>query len=474
MTLSVLDIFSVSIGPSSSHTAGPMRAAFKFINKLKGHNKNKDAEDDIKSIKVLPQVKRIAVELYGSLALTGKGHGTDKAILLGLEGHTPKTASGLLEQKICQPITHDKTNLFLGGKYSIEFDYKQDCIWHYNEALPLHANGMRFTAYNSIGNVLATEEYYSIGGGFVVRAKEFDTRYQKTDLIQKYPFTTATELWQYCETEKKSIREIMLDNETCWRPIIDTKESLLNVSRIMQECIEHGCQNRGILPGPLSIRRRASNLYSDIMLKNGNFPDHLRYSNLINAYAMAVAEENAVGRRIIAAPTNGASGVVPAVLQYYKEFYKDQVTEDSILTFLLTAGAIAIIYKLNASISGAEVGCQGEIGVACSMAAGGLVAALNGTNQQIDKAAKIAMTHNLGLTCDPVKGYVQIPCIERNGISANKAVNAATLTLLEGEEAEKTRISLDQVVLAMLRTGQDMNSHYKETSLGGLAVCSLT
>lgn len=449
--ISIFDIFSISIGPSSSHTAGPMRAAYEFIN-------NSLVQE------VLPNAYRVKIELYGSLALTGKGHKTDNAILMGLENERPETIDpDSVAERIKNIITNKKLRLY--GTNTIEFDYERDLIWYFEETLPLHTNGMRFTLLDKDNKVLAAHIYYSIGGGFIIREKDFGVAPQAQEV--PYPFTTAKDLWNLCKEHNCSIRDIIFANEKTWRSEEEIKKQLLKISAIMEESIKKGCMANGYLEGPYKLKRRAKELHEKLLHQNSSIPQHLKILNQVNVYALAVAEENAVGGRIITAPTNGAAGVIPAVLQYYKDCYGVKVTDNDIINFLLTAGAIAILYKTNASISGAEVGCQGEVGVACSMAAGALVAVLGGTIQQIEKAAEVGMEHNLGLTCDPVCGLVQIPCIERNAMAAIKAINAANLALVEGGEHI---ISLDEIMRTMLQTGRDMNTRYKETSLGGLAV----
>ena len=454
MPISILDIFSISVGPSSSHTAGPMRSAYAFIQQLKHEHK-------------LNLVKRMVVKLYGSLALTGKGHYSDVAIFFGLQGLLPENITNI-------PMDYDyltqQNILKLNNQYQISFNYSTDFIWNSSEVMPLHANGMRFEVYGENEEILLEQGYYSPGGGFFVCEEDFgnDNLAQKTEVVNlPYPYNNAQELWQQCVTNNKTITEILLANESCWRSEDETRQALMRVHDIMEECIIRGCNKTGLLPGMLKLKRRASDLYNKVKNNTSSLPENMRLTNLLNAYALAVSEENASGGRIITAPTNGASGVLPAVLKYYKECSGTVITEDQIITFLLVAGAIGIIYKKNASISGAEVGCQGEVGVACSMASGALTAVLGGNLDQIDKSAEIAMEHCLGLTCDPVCGLVQIPCIERNAIAANKAVNSTYLVLVEGGEH---RVTLDQVIVTMLKTGLDMNSHYKETSLGGLAL----
>jgi len=451
MSISVLDIFSISIGPSSSHTAGPIRAAYKFVNNIFKQQQ-------------LSKVYAIKIDLYGSLALTGKGHKTDEAIFLGLCGKLPETLDTDEVRNIIQKIVSDG-KISLLGKQEINFDPKMHVLWHYKDVLPLHTNGMQFRAYDVTGDIIFSEVYYSIGGGFIVTEQEFNEKSVGVEV--KYPFKTAKELWGQCENNKISIKDLMLANESSFRSIAETKSALLNIAEIMESSIKKGCSTKGILEGGLQVRRRASDLYESLQQKKDVLPRHTYVMGCVSAYALAVAEENASGGRIITAPTNGAAGIIPAVLQYYKEFCEVEVTDEDVMTFLLVAGAIAILYKSNASISGAEVGCQGEVGVACSMAAGALTIALGGSYQQGDKAAKIAMEHNLGLTCDPIMGLVQIPCIERNAFGASRAIDAAAMSLIENESEHK--VSLDDVIKTMLKTGLDMQAKYKETSEGGLA-----
>jgi L-serine dehydratase len=428
-----------------------MKAAHKFVDLLLQKN-------------ILSQVKSITVDLFGSLALTGKGHMTDQAVFLGLTGDLPETLVIENVKIIIQKIREEK-KIIIFGKQEIDFDPEKNLLWHRNEVLPLHTNGMRFTARDVNGAILQTQVYYSIGGGFVVTEEDFFAKAEARQL--KYPFKSAKELWEQCARNKMSIKQIILANETAWRTEEETKAALLKLAAIMADCIKRGCTTKGILEGPLHVKRRAADLYENLQQKKNTLPRHIFIMSCVDAYALAVAEENAAGGRIVTAPTNGAAGVIPATLQYFKEFCDVSATDEDIITFFTTAGAIAILYKVNASISGAEVGCQGEVGVACSMAAGALASVLGGNNLQIEKAAEIAMEHNLGLTCDPVAGLVQIPCIERNAIASGKAINAATLALIEGEEH---KVSLDEVIATMLQTGKDMQNRYKETSLGGLAV----
>lgn len=443
MSISIFDLFSIGIGPSSSHTVGPMKAAWHFVQLLKGRD-------------VAYNVSTIIIDVYGSLALTGKGHGTFSAVLNGLEGKLPASidpdsviprANAIIEQQ----------QLLLDGTHPILFIEKEHLLIHYNTLLPLHTNGIKFTAYDDHQQPLLSQIYYSIGGGFIVTEKEFGQEY--SDVKIPYPFSSAKELWQHCKQNNLQIKDIMFANEQTWRSDTEIRERLLEIAHIMQSCIEKGCKTEGILPGGLNVKRRAPALYTKLIQQTDT-------SLWPTVYAMAVNEENASGGRIVTAPTNGAAGIIPAVLATYRNFYEG-ANDEKIIDFLLTAGAIAMLYKLGASISGAEVGCQGEVGVACSMAAGALTAVLGGTLEQIENAAEMAMEHHLGMTCDPVGGLVQIPCIERNGVGAQKAIQLTHLALME--DGKDKKIPLDKVIATMFQTGKDMMSIYKETSLGGLA-----
>ncbi len=448
MTISVFDLFSIGIGPSSSHTVGPMKAAKAFVSALN-----------------LQKTHRVTVELFGSLAFTGKGHGTDNAILLGLEGNAPDTVNPDLIQPRAKEITQQH-GINLNGKQTIPFHYETDLLFNFKDLLPAHTNGMRFTAYDKNNNALDSAIFYSVGGGFIIDEQQSMQSRSTQDHPVPYPFTTAKELLNHCEKHTLSIKDVMLANESSMHSEAAVKERLLKIANVMGECIKKGCHTPGILPGGLKIKRRAPELLKKLQdkgrPKSHEFTDSMEW---LNIYAIAVNEENAAGSRVVTAPTNGAAGVVPAVLHYYLDFYPQAKLEHAI-DFLLVAGAMAILYKKGASISGAEVGCQGEVGVACSMAAGALTAVLGGTVRQVENAAEIGMEHHLGMTCDPINGLVQIPCIERNAMGAVKAVNAARLALLgDGQHF----VSLDKVIATMKQTGQDMMSIYKETSLGGLA-----
>lgn len=445
MSISIFDLFSIGIGPSSSHTVGPMKAAAAFANHLDP---------------LLTNVTRVTIELFGSLAFTGKGHGTDNAILLGLEGELPQEVDATTIVPRAKAIIEQK-KINLASKRTISFEYAKDLIFNFRDLLPLHTNGMRFTAYNG-EQILISEIYYSIGGGFIIT----DMPPPPETIRLPYPFESAQTLLALCEFHQLSIKELMLANESVWTPAKKICDQLLEIADVMEKCIQQGCTTRGILPGGLGVKRRAADLYDKLMQRGKpTSSDHIDSMSWLNLYAIAVNEENAAGGRVVTAPTNGAAGIIPAVLFYYLNFYPHAKREHAI-DFLLTAGAIAILYKKNASISGAEVGCQGEVGAACSMAAGALTAVLGGNIKQIENAAEIAMEHHLGLTCDPIQGLVQIPCIERNAMGAVKAVNAAHLALLgDGQHY----VSLDKVIATMNQTGKDMMTIYKETSLGGLA-----
>ncbi|MEM1243568.1 MAG: L-serine ammonia-lyase [Pseudomonadota bacterium] len=452
MSISIFELFSIGIGPSSSHTVGPMKAANAFIEILQQKQIVKAAE-------------RVVIDLYGSLALTGIGHGTDIAIVNGLEGQTPEDIIPEQAQPRAQVIKQTQ-QLNLAGKKNIAFDTHADLLLHQKQTLPLHTNGMCFSVFDAKQNILFKQIYYSIGGGFIVTDEEFG----KVNINKKeppYPFKTARELLSLCRKHQLSISELMLANETTWDKLENVRNKLMNIAAIMQQCIENGCHHTGHLPGRLRVKRRAAEIFQQLMQRGEpNANNQFEVMNWVNTYAMAVNEENAAGGRIVTAPTNGAAGIIPAVLQYYKTFVAD-ADDNGAIDFLLTAGAIAILYKLNASISGAEVGCQGEVGVASSMAAGALTQVLGGSLEQIENAAEIAMEHHLGMTCDPIDGLVQIPCIERNAMGAIKAINAAQIALLGSGQ---NKISLDKIIATMLQTGKDMMTIYKETSLGGLAV----
>jgi L-serine dehydratase len=451
MAVSIFDLFKIGIGPSSSHTVGPMRAAATFVERLSEAG-------------VLDRVARVQSDLFGSLGHTGRGHGSDRAVILGLEGEMPDTVDPDHIPRRMEEIA-ESGRMQLAGKREIGVNLRGDLIFHKRQTLPHHPNGMRFTAFDADDEELLAREYYSVGGGFVVNADEAAAdRIVADETPMKYPFSTGDELLATCADHGLRISDVMLANETAWRSEAEIRDGLLEIWRAMQECVDRGIGMEGTLPGGLKVSRRAPSLYKKLSARAKE--DNLDQLDWINLYALAVNEENAAGGRVVTAPTNGAAGIIPSVLHYYRRFI-DDADEDGVVEFLLTAGAIGILYKENASISGAEVGCQGEVGVACSMAAGGLTAALGGTMAQVENAAEIGMEHNLGLTCDPVGGLVQIPCIERNAMGSVKAVNATRMAMA-GDG--KHRVSLDKVIKTMRDTGRDMKSKYKETSRGGLAV----
>ena len=460
--ISVFDMFSIGIGPSSSHTVGPMRAALWFAQRLEAEN-------------LLTRVDALSVGLYGSLGATGRGHGSDKAVILGLLGEAPETTDpDEVDDKIERVRTSGRLELL--QQRSIGFDLNKDLIFHKKERMPprlrprgqaLHVNGMCFCALDNQGVTLVEKTYYSVGGGFVIDTNERGEPVLREDasVSLPYPFRTATELLDLCDRYNLSISVLMLENEKCLRTEQDIRSGLLDIWKVMQECVTRGCRTSGILPGGLKVRRRAAAL-KEKLTQRQDAADAFEAMDWVNLYALAVNEENAAGGRVVTAPTNGAAGIIPAVMHYYCHFC-DGADDDGVVRFLLTAAAIGILYKLNASISGAEVGCQGEVGSACSMAAGALTEVLGGVPAQVEQAAEIAMEHNLGLTCDPVGGLVQIPCIERNAIASVKAINAARMALLaDGQHY----VSLDKVIKTMRDTGRDMKTKYKETARGGLAV----
>jgi L-serine dehydratase len=450
MTLSVFDIFKIGIGPSSSHTMGPMRAAHEFVAGLERDG-------------LLGATREIAVRLYGSLALTGVGHGTDRAVLLGLEGADAETVDpDQMEPAVTRIRATGRIRLL--GHHEIPFDEPMQLLFMRHERLERHSNGMRFTALGEDRTTLREEDYFSIGGGFILRGDEAAAA-PTGQLAVPYPFDSGDELLLRSRALGLELFELVLANERTWRSEQEVRAGLLRLWNVMQACVERGFRQTGILPGVLKVRRRAPKLYR-MLTESKGAASHLDVMDWVNAWALAVNEENAAGGRVVTAPTNGAAGIVPAVLHFYMRF-EPGANDDGVIRFLLTAGAIGMLYKKNASISGAEMGCQGEVGVACSMAAGGLVAALHGTSEQVENAAEIGMEHNLGLTCDPVAGLVQIPCIERNAMGAVKAINAARLAT-RGDGTHK--VSLDQVIATMRQTGADMSTIYKETSQGGLAV----
>jgi len=454
MALSVFDLFKIGIGPSSSHTVGPMHAALMFANELQSTGK-------------IDACEHLLVELYGSLAATGAGHGSPKAILMGLEGETPAAVE---VDKIPERIAFARENsvLHLLGKKKITFNFRDDLVMHREESLPFHPNGMKFTASDSDGNQLQCSTYFSVGGGFVINesASAEDILIENSDKV-RYPFNSAKQLLALCEETGLSFSGIMLENEKTWTSKEETYQRLDDICAVMHSSIDNGCQSEGVMPGGLKVKRRAAQLHRKLSSQIGSSStDPLSVLDWVTVFALAVNEENAMGGRIVTAPTNGAAGIIPAVLRYYLEFCSGAKPADA-RRFLLTAGAIGILYKLNASISGAEVGCQGEVGSACSMAAGALTEVLGGTPRQVENAAEIAMEHNLGLTCDPIGGLVQVPCIERNAMAAIKAISAARMAL-RGDGTHF--VSLDQVIKTMRDTGRDMQDKYKETARGGLAI----
>ena len=457
MAISVFDLFKIGIGPSSSHTVGPMRAARLFTRAMEAQGQ-------------LSRVARVRVSLYASLGATGKGHATDTAVLLGLAGHEPDTVDVEQVPAILQAI-HASKSIRLNGSHAIGFDPQRDVVFCPGESLPFHPNAMRCIAYDQADQVLREATYYSVGGGFVVSdAVAADQSRQKTiapDVtILPYTFNNADELLELTRQHRLSIAQLMRRNEQLWRTDEQLDAGLLKIWRVMQACIQRGCSTTGTLPGGFKVRRRAAGLAQRMGAFTRKPDDPLLMLDWVNLWALAVNEENAAGGRVVTAPTNGAAGIIPAVLNYYACAIEG-ADDQGVIDFLLTAGAIGILYKKNASISGAEVGCQGEVGVACSMAAGALCAVLGGSPEQVENAAEIGMEHHLGMTCDPVGGLVQIPCIELNAIASVKAINAARMALY-GDGTHL--VSLDKVIKTMRETGADMLNKYKETAGGGLAV----
>ncbi|GAB2847401.1 L-serine ammonia-lyase [Streptomyces deserti] len=455
MAISVFDLFSIGIGPSSSHTVGPMRAAGMFVARLKQDG-------------VLAQTAAVRAELFGSLGATGHGHGTPKAVLLGLEGNEPHTVDVAQADLDVERIRSTGRIRLLGAEigpaHEIDFDVSTQLVLHRRRALPYHANGMILFAYDTDGVPLLEKTYYSVGGGFVVDEDAVGAdRIKPDDTVPAHPFRTGDELLRLSRETGLSISALMLENEKAWRTEEEIRAGLLEIWRVMEACVARGMGREGILPGGLKVRRRAAAVARQL---RGEGDPAGRAMEWVTLYAMAVNEENAAGGRVVTAPTNGAAGIIPAVLHYYLDFVPG-ADDDGIVRFLLAAGAIGMLFKENASISGAEVGCQGEVGSACSMAAGGLAEVLGGSPEQVENAAEIGMEHNLGLTCDPVGGLVQIPCIERNGMAAVKAVTAARMAL-RGDG--RHHVSLDKVIKTMKETGADMKVKYKETARGGLAV----
>ncbi len=458
MAVSAFDLFKIGIGPSSSHTVGPMRAARMFAVRLQHEG-------------LLSRVARVQCQLYGSLGATGKGHGSDKAVLLGLLGHEPDTVDVDTVPALLDDV-RGSGRIGLIGQHVIAFNEQQDLVFLRRETLPFHANGMRLTAFDDEGAEVLSKTYYSVGGGFVVSEEvAADGSKQKAiapdTTVLPFPFHSGAELLELTRRERCSIAEIMRRNERHWRTDAEIDAGLMRIWKAMQDCVARGCRTEGILPGGFKVKRRAASLYRALTSNpEAALKDPLQVMDWVNLYALAVNEENAAGGRVVTAPTNGAAGIVPAVLHYYARFVPG-ATDRGVVDFLLTAAAIGILYKENASISGAEVGCQGEVGVACSMAAGALAAVTGGTPEQVENAAEIGMEHHLGLTCDPVGGLVQIPCIERNAIASVKAINAARMAM-RGDGTH--HVSLDKVIKTMRETGADMKIKYKETARGGLAV----
>ncbi len=452
MGLSILDLFKIGVGPSSSHTVGPMVAANRFVAALQQQE-------------LLEHTQRIAIELYGSLAMTGSGHATDTAIMLGLMAQQPDQLDPDQAPEIIKQI-RQSGELWLAGQHLIAFSEPEHLHFLYGQSLPKHPNGMTLRAFDQAGLELFHDNYYSVGGGFVLNEQEAEQTTGKPTVPVPYPFNNARDLLAIGDRTGLSIADIVLHNEQHLGRTDNIQRDLLHIWEVMARCIERGCAATGILPGGLNVRRRAHQLYQELLNPPEDKQDHLEVMDWVNLFAIAVNEENAVGGRVVTAPTNGAAGVIPAVLAYYHRFVPGS-SEAGICTFLATAAAIGMLYKKNASISAAEVGCQGEIGVACSMAAGALCAVMGGNNQQIENAAEIGMEHNLGLTCDPIAGLVQVPCIERNTMGAVKAINAARLAI-KGDGIH--RVSLDDVIETMRQTGLDMQDKYKETATGGLAV----
>lgn len=454
MALSLFQIFSIGIGPSSSHTVGPMRAANQFISDIKANGR-------------LEEVANIRIELFGSLAMTGEGHGTDIATLLGLEGELPENVDPpSVQHRIAFILSNRTINLL--GERTISFHKETDLLFHKGRRLPYHSNAMRFKAFDQEGAELYKQIFYSVGGGFILDHEQIFAPVNAEEGVSvPFPFETCEELLEHCNREGMTMAHLILENEKAWREEPEIRKGILDIWEVMKKAVQRGCETDGILPGGLEVKRRAPSLLrrleeNQISLKQD--PAHI--FDWVSLYALAVNEENAAGGQIVTAPTNGAAGVIPAVLHYYMKFCANPSLE-GIVDFFLVSGAIGCLYKQRASFSAAEMGCQGEVGVACSMAAGGLVAALGGTNEQIENAAEIGMEHNLGLTCDPIAGLVQVPCIERNTMGAIQAINACRLAMHgDGEH----RVSLDQVIKTMYQTGLDMKHHYKETSEGGLAI----
>jgi L-serine dehydratase len=452
MTISVFDLFKVGIGPSSSHTVGPMRAAATFAARLRSDG-------------MLARTAGVRCELFGSLGATGHGHGSVRAVVLGLEGELPDRVDPVAaEPRVAAVRTEGK--LLLAGEHPIAFDVDDDVVLHRRKRLDFHSNGMVFRALDADGAELTRREYYSVGGGFVLDEDEAGRPALVEDPTPvRHPFRTGEELLAHTRGTGLSVSGVMLANELAWRSEAEIRDGLLHIWSVMQECVERGTRTPGVLPGGLKVRRRAATLRAQLEAGRDD-TDALRAMDWVTLYALAVNEENAAGGRVVTAPTNGAAGIVPAVLHYYRDFVPS-FSEDGVVRLLLTAGAIGLLFKENASISGAEVGCQGEVGSACSMAAAGLAEVLGGTPEQVENAAEIGIEHNLGLTCDPVGGLVQIPCIERNAVGSVKAITAARMAV-RGDGTH--HVSLDKAIKTMRETGADMKDKYKETARGGLAL----
>ncbi|GAB2717223.1 L-serine ammonia-lyase [Halomonas garicola] len=454
MSISVFDLFKIGVGPSSSHTVGPMQAAYDFIDELK----NQD---------LLERVVRLEIQLYGSLSATGIGHGTDRAVIMGLMGERPYSIDPAHIGPCIEELRQSAT-LRLDSRYNVSFLWDRD-MQLLEESLPYHPNGMRLIAHGDTGE-LYRNTYYSVGGGFVVDQAQVDQGNLNTTTTElPYEFNSGDELLALCRQHDLSISELMLENEKAWRSEAEVRDGLWQIWEAMQACVQQGLLGEGVLPGGLNVKRRASDLYRHLEAAEGDkslISTTFSAMDWVNVYALAVNEENAAGGRMVTAPTNGAAGIIPAVLHYYMKFQAD-ADERCVVDFLLAAAAVGTLCKKNASISGAEAGCQGEVGSACAMAAAGLTEVLGGAPAQVENAAEIGLEHNLGLTCDPVGGLVQVPCIERNAMASVKAINATQLAL-HGDG--KHFVSLDQVIRTMRDTGNDMKDKYKETSRGGLAV----
>jgi L-serine dehydratase len=452
VAVSAFDLFKVGIGPSSSHTVGPMRAARSFAQALD--------EDGL-----LDSVRSVRAELFGSLGATGHGHGSVKAVVLGLQGEAPDEVDPVSADPAVQQV-RESGRLALLRRHEVGFDVAHDVVLHRRKRLAFHTNGMRFTALGRDGEVVLSREYYSVGGGFVLAESEIGEKRLVPDATHvRYPFTTGAELLAHCRETGLPVSQVMLANELAWRSEEEVRAGLVRIWAVMRECVARGCATDGVLPGGLKVRRRAAHLRRNLETR-GDTADPLRAVDWVTLFALAVNEENASGGRVVTAPTNGAAGIIPAVLHYY-EMFVPSFNEDGVIRFLLTAAAIGLLFKENASISGAEVGCQGEVGSACSMASAGLAEVLGATPEQVENAAEIGIEHNLGLTCDPVGGLVQIPCIERNAVASVKAITAARMAV-QGDG--RHHVSLDKAIKTMRETGADMKDKYKETARGGLAL----